>query len=112
MIALDFQDLQIDSHSRNRFVTDDGDHPSPYLRPEIYLNTLETMQMGKWANALGVRWGHLRDSLAPIQQTLAIHGTATINTDNASNLLKAVTDEINHILSPHQVRCRQAQSYF
>jgi len=106
MIALDFQDLQVDLHARASFVTNDGEHPTPYLRPEIYLHTLEALQMGKWARALGIRWSHLRDALAPSQPTLLTHGTdgssgpGDTTLDNARNLLKAITVDLNQALDP------------
>lgn len=56
VIALDFQDLELES-SQEEFTTDDGDHPTPFMRPYIYTTVLKKMyQMDAWAAALENRW--------------------------------------------------------
>jgi hypothetical protein len=48
VMALDFQDLQLHT-GRERFITDDNDHPVPVLRPKIHLQVLRKRDPGGWA---------------------------------------------------------------
>jgi hypothetical protein len=48
VMALDFQDLQLHT-GRERFITDDNDHPVPVLRPWIHLQVLRKRDPGGWA---------------------------------------------------------------
>lgn len=54
-MALDFQDLML-VKSRKRFVSGDGTHPVPALRPYIYSQVLESMELGSWVEPLDKRW--------------------------------------------------------
>ena len=47
VMALDFQDLQLHA-SRQKFITDDGQHPAPVLRPHIHLQTLRKRDLADW----------------------------------------------------------------
>jgi hypothetical protein len=55
VIALDFQDLQLLESARS-FIQDDGQHPTPVVRPFIYSHTLHRMGLGNWADSLDARW--------------------------------------------------------
>ncbi len=58
VLALDFQDLQLHT-SRQQFVTDDGDHPVPVLRPYLQLQILrkrDPANWGAWADVLERNW--------------------------------------------------------
>ena len=48
VMALDFQDLQLDT-SRQKFITDDAVHPAPVLRPNIHLQILRKRDPANWA---------------------------------------------------------------
>jgi hypothetical protein len=64
MIAFDFQDLQRET-SVDDFVTEDGRHPSPLLRPDIYTEVLRWMQdpqSAAWADAAASEWQAYLDS--------------------------------------------------
>lgn len=70
-IAFDFQDYLFDNYTSEDFHTnDDGDHPLPVLRPEIYEHTLKKMLgLGKapndWAGHLSARWADKKESRHP-----------------------------------------------
>jgi hypothetical protein len=58
VIAQDFQDLMRDK-SAAQFVADDGEHPTPVLRPLIYTHVLRQgswVQGRAWADALDAAW--------------------------------------------------------
>lgn len=56
LIALDFQDLQMEESTEN-FLQDDGEHPAPLVRPYIYTNVLEERKkLNDWAERLKERW--------------------------------------------------------
>ena len=55
VIALSFQDLQL-LESFDRFVTDDGVHPTPLVRPHVYSQTLKLMGNDAWVTALDNYW--------------------------------------------------------
>jgi hypothetical protein len=58
VMALDFQDLQLHT-SRQRFITDDKDHPTPVLRPNLHLQVLRKRnhaEWGAWADVLERNW--------------------------------------------------------
>lgn len=61
LIAQSFQDLQM-RFSQDRFLTDDGEHPSPFIRPDIYSKVIRKKQQTTWAEALTTRWKAKRDS--------------------------------------------------
>ncbi|MFQ5419803.1 MAG: hypothetical protein ACE5EY_05515 [Anaerolineae bacterium] len=54
-IALDFQDLQL-TESAERFIRDDGEHPAPAVRPDVYAATLDKAGLDAWNGRLRVRW--------------------------------------------------------
>jgi hypothetical protein len=57
-VALDFQDLQLHT-GRQRFITDDKDHPTPILRPNLHLQVLRKRnpaEWGAWADVLERNW--------------------------------------------------------
>jgi hypothetical protein len=58
VMALDFQDLQLHA-SRQRFITDDKDHPTPVLRPNLHVQVLrkrEPVKWTAWADVLNRNW--------------------------------------------------------
>ena len=59
-IALDFQDLQL-NRSQDEFVEDDGEHPVPALRPDVYARAIERISerdqtLKEWPQRLRDRW--------------------------------------------------------
>jgi hypothetical protein len=64
LMALSAQDLALDANPRHEFLNDDGQHPCPYLRPDIYLWTLEAMKLQAHADALRERWQDKRNKFA------------------------------------------------
>ena len=59
VIAQSFQDLQMWVRQKN-FYQDDGEHPTPYIRPDIYTKVLHKKLNPNWAVAVHVRWQALR----------------------------------------------------
>ena len=55
VMALDFQDIQFEVTSDD-FVLDDGHHPVPVLRPEIYFKVLEKTNQGNTKTVLSDHW--------------------------------------------------------
>ena len=55
VMDIDFQDLQL-NRSMGEFTEDDGEHPIPILRPEVYRLTLEKILHGEYAAAARERW--------------------------------------------------------
>jgi hypothetical protein len=55
VIAQSFQDLQLRIR-QEKFFTDDGEHPTPYIRPDIYTKVLQKRFGPGWANRLEQRW--------------------------------------------------------
>jgi hypothetical protein len=58
VMALDFQDLQLHT-GRKQFITDDEDHPTPILRPNLHLQVLRkrnATDWGAWADVLEANW--------------------------------------------------------
>jgi hypothetical protein len=97
VMAVDFQDLELNS-SMGGFTEDDGDHPIPLLRPEVYRLTLEAMGLNDYAAAVKERWDKKvanrpylprvfdGDSVEPLDQ---LHALAD---------LKTVVDAIHNLL--------------
>ena len=59
-IAIDFQDLQL-NRTRDEFVEDDGEHPVPVLRPDVYARAIEKISekdpaLKEWPQRLRDRW--------------------------------------------------------
>jgi len=62
VIALEFQDLQLQK-DKEQFTGDDGEHPSPIIRPRVYTQVLHASsnpEWNKWAKVLDARWDELR----------------------------------------------------
>jgi hypothetical protein len=59
IIAQSFQDLQMRVRQKN-FYKDDGEHPTPYIRPDIYTKVLHKKINAGWAEAVHERWRDLR----------------------------------------------------
>jgi hypothetical protein len=59
VIAQSFQDLQMWVRQKN-FYKDDGEHPTPYIRPDIYTKVLHEKINAGWAEAVHERWQDLR----------------------------------------------------
>jgi hypothetical protein len=55
VIALDFQDIQLTS-SLERFTRDDGEHPTPVLRPSTYTKATGKRFAPQWGRKLDKRW--------------------------------------------------------
>ncbi len=58
VMALDFQDLQLHT-GRQQFITDDKDHPTPIMRPNLHLQVLRKRnptEWGAWADVLEHNW--------------------------------------------------------
>ena len=63
VIARSFQDLQL-RHSQKRFVEDDGEHPVPILRPDIYTKVLRkhfNNDKADWAVEMNTKWVEKRN---------------------------------------------------
>ncbi len=54
-IALNFQDLQL-TESAERFIQDDGAHPAPAVRPDVYAAALDQAGLETWNGRLRARW--------------------------------------------------------
>lgn len=61
-IALDFQNLQLGC-SRDYFIQDDGEHPAPVLRPDIYARTLHKQGRVSLAEELAKEWDRRKNKL-------------------------------------------------
>lgn len=59
-IAASFQDLQM-RVSHKRFLSNDGEHPTPFIRPDIYTKVL-SVRYPEWATHLNKRWQEQRNS--------------------------------------------------
>lgn len=55
VIALDFQDIQLTS-SLEQFTRDDGEHPTPVLRPSIYTKATGKRFTPQWGRKLDKHW--------------------------------------------------------
>ncbi|WP_420641624.1 hypothetical protein [Candidatus Leptofilum sp.] len=55
VIALSFQDLQL-RRTPADFIEDDGEHPVPILRPNIYTQVLKEFFGNNWGSNLDLRW--------------------------------------------------------
>jgi hypothetical protein len=76
VIAQSFQDLQMRVRQKN-FYKDDGEHPTPYIRPDIYTKVLHEKINAGWAEAVHERWKDLRakrDKDNPPQLTRKVSG--------------------------------------
>ncbi len=66
VIALDFQDLQLEK-SPKKFIVDDGEHPAPILRPQVYHKVLYSQGLpgrgDAWATTLDAVWTYRRRQL-------------------------------------------------
>lgn len=54
-LALSFQDLQLQLPAHEVY-TDDGDHPVPIIRPDIYHKGIKAAGWPSWAQTLDERW--------------------------------------------------------
>ena len=59
VIALDFQDLQLEKRPQ-KFNVDDGEHPTPILRPQVYHKVLHHRQ-SPWSGPLDAAWTFRRE---------------------------------------------------
>lgn len=55
VIGLDFEDLLLTA-SYSEFITDDGNHPVPAIRPYTYITTLKQLHFTQAADALEQKW--------------------------------------------------------
>lgn len=60
VIAQSFQDLQM-RESQRKFFTDDGEHPTPFIRPDIYTKVVKKRFDKSWAIFLNERWQERRN---------------------------------------------------
>jgi hypothetical protein len=60
VIAQSFQDLQLRIR-RKWFLTDDGEHPTPYIRPDIYSKVLHKQFNTAWADRMDQMWQNKRN---------------------------------------------------
>ena len=108
VMALDFQDLQLHA-GREGFSTDDKDHPTPVLRPNIHVQILrkrDPERWGTWADVLERNWdvrlqergridnGHKFDHFIRDNQSVAIVETISESAnahDDANPLDRLVT---------------------
>jgi hypothetical protein len=58
LIALDFQELELENRSNADLMHDDADHPLPALRPIIYTKVLERLGEEPWVTTLEQRWSN------------------------------------------------------
>jgi hypothetical protein len=63
VIALDFQDLQLEKAPK-QFVEDDREHPVPIIRPYVYTKALGGMS-SPWAEILNALWTSRRGGVTP-----------------------------------------------
>lgn len=59
-IAQSFQDLQM-RVTHDRFFKDDGEHPAPLIRPDIYTKVLKKRLGESWATAIDELWQSKRE---------------------------------------------------
>jgi hypothetical protein len=59
-IAKSFIDLSLDRNKDNELTQDDGEHPSPFVRPDIYIHVLKKLDSrnntDNWTDALSTEW--------------------------------------------------------
>jgi hypothetical protein len=59
-IAKSFIDISLDWNKDNELTQDDGEHPSPFVRPDIYIHVLNKLDPDKktkfWTDALSTEW--------------------------------------------------------
>jgi hypothetical protein len=95
VIALDFQELQLDAPP-DEFTEDDGEHPVPALRPQIYTDLLRAIGSSNSAQALDELWDkHLMARNRPtsfrVRKATAGHNE-TRQLAEARHQIKEVTD--------------------
>jgi hypothetical protein len=100
VIALDFQDLQLEN-SRQDFNKDDGEHPIPALRPDIYHKALQKMGLPNWSTKLDKRW---QRELAKRRTPPKFTPPDSAPTDlGACSAVEVVIDEVTARLSGAQI---------
>jgi hypothetical protein len=104
VMALDFQDLMLATDAFEAAL-DDGEHPSPIVRPNIYLNVLKALPFRNSANAiielLGKRWDKRKKSVFGNVTTLKPNQLNNIAIDKSVEQLLAIsTQKARELLIP------------
>jgi hypothetical protein len=90
VMALDFQDLML-KYTAHDFVRDDGEHPSPVLRPELYLEVLQRMSCPNATARLRARWDE-RLSALKLAREFRRPYSAPVACDEALDATRSVVD--------------------
>jgi hypothetical protein len=101
LIALDFQDLQL-QNSQQGFVEDDGEHPTPVLRPYVYTKVLELQGSEGWAKRLNSVWEWQlgRRENPNVIKIREPQGTHEVSLEEACEKLSALVELIYEFLKP------------
>jgi hypothetical protein len=117
LMALSAQDIALEVNSRDDFLGDDSEHPNPYLRPDIYLWTLEAMGLQNQADVLRDRWQDLRNAFVlphtnnpvltpegdPVGTQLTLHNGGSDAPQVLRQQLQLVVNVVNGILDQMQI---------
>lgn len=101
LIAQSFQDLQM-RLSQERFLSDDGAHPTPFIRPDIYTKVVRKKQGKAWADALNTRWQAKRDSRVPNNPSLQIRYGRTGESKKPTKMISLVDSYDNDEIEPQR----------
>ncbi|CAN5676726.1 hypothetical protein BH10CHL1_BH10CHL1_27850 [soil metagenome] len=101
LIALSFQDLQA-ALSLQDFVSEDGEHPTPALRPQIYQHVLERSGLSpETTQALHRRWGKYLPTRAGLGN-LQFAGTGVAGQAlNVDQVMQEIVLVIDKLLDEH-----------
>ncbi len=99
VMAFSIQDLMQQSWSLDEFTSNDGSHPIPYLRPEIYLQTLAKMGLQARADQLADAWVVRRDRVAPNTTKLRVTDNLEVTVDEARAVQNKVITLISRFLA-------------
>lgn len=93
-IARDFQELQMNS-SGEEFEKDDGEHPRPILRPDVYTQTLRKINRTNEATALANSWNDYKKRERAM--TLSQDGQYTAERDDVNDVIDVVLELIGEL---------------
>jgi hypothetical protein len=100
IIAQSFQDLQM-RVSEDRFFADDGEHPVPLVRPDIYTKVLQKAFSKAWAKYMNNRWRGKRDRRTQHEQNgrSTFHYKRTGETKEMSDVISLIDSQDNDLIS-------------
>lgn len=116
VMAIDFQDLAL-NRSLSEFTEDDGEHPIPLLRPEVYrialekMGTLEGLPLQEYADAAKERWAKKISSRPYFPRSVNDDALTRFNPADVLADLEIMIEEILRVLlQPGFVELRDAPS--